>query len=236
MDERRSLPRKRGTRRDSARRDAELYRLESLLWKVGLRRVAGTDEVGVGPLAGAVVAAAVIFPPGVVVSELADSKQLSAGVRERLAAEIRQRAVVGIGAAEVDEIDRLNIYQARLMAIRRAVESLPEVPEFVLVDGREVPGLPHPQSAYVRGDSFVASIAAASIIAKVHRDEYMRELDGRFPGYGFGHNMGYGTREHIEALQRYGPSPVHRRSFRPVAMPTQDSLFAAGVGSDSRIR
>jgi len=203
-----------------------MYLLETLLWKVGFQRVAGADEAGVGPLAGAVVAAAVIFPPGVKVEDLADSKRLSAPVRERLSAEIKRSAAVGIGVVDVEEIDRINIYQARMRALRQAVEELPRPPEFVLVDGREIPGLAHPQAAYVKGDSFVASIAAASIVAKVHRDAYMRELDSRYPVYGFARNMGYGTREHLDALRRFGPSPVHRRSFRPIAAAT-DTLFPA---------
>jgi ribonuclease HII len=202
-----------------------LFFLEDLLWKVGLRRVAGVDEVGVGPLAGPVVAAAVVFPRGTTRADLADSKRLSPVVRERLAVEIRRSAAVGIGVVDVEEIDRVNIYQARMKALRLAVEELSEPPEFVLVDGRPIPGLLFPQNAYVKGDSFVASIAAASIVAKVHRDSSMHELHNRYPVYGFARNMGYGTREHLEALRRFGPSPVHRRSFRPVA-PTADTLFS----------
>jgi len=203
------------------------YLLETLLWKVGLQRVAGADEVGVGPLAGAVVAAAVVFPPGVEVADLADSKRLSPAVRERLAAEVRRCATVGVAMVDVEEIDRINIYQARMKALRRAVEELPKPPHFVLVDGREIPGLGYPQAAYVKGDSFVASIAAASIVAKVYRDAYMRELDSRYPVYGFARNMGYGTREHLDALRHFGPSPVHRRSFRPVAATeAAESLFS----------
>ena len=117
---------------------------------------------------------------------------------------------------EPDEIDRLNIYRAGLTACRRAVEALPLVPGFVLVDGREIPDLPMPQSAYPKGDSFVCSIAAASIVAKVYRDALMRALDGRYPGYGFARHMGYSTRAHFAAIRELGPSPVHRRSFAPV--------------------
>ena len=201
------------------------YMLESLLWKVGLDRVAGADEVGVGPLAGAVVAAAVIFSPGVTVDGLADSKRLSPAAREQLDVEIRARGEVGVGVVEVEEIDRINIYQARMEALRRAVGELAAPIDCVLVDGREIPYLRYKQSAYVKGDTFVASIAAASIVAKVHRDAYMRELDSRYPAYGFARNMGYGTRAHIDALRRFGPSPVHRRSFRPQAL-LQSPLFA----------
>lgn len=213
----------------ATRRGGAGYLLESLLWKVGLLRVAGVDEVGVGPLAGAVVGAAVVFPPGVMVDGLADSKRLSAPVRERLDAEIRKQAEVGIGVVEVAEIDRINIYQARMEALRRAVGKLALPPQILLVDGREIPNLPYKQSAYVKGDAFVASIAAASIVAKVYRDAYMRELDGCYPAYGFAHNMGYGTQAHIEALRRFGPSPVHRRSFRPQAL-LQESLFSSDRG------
>ena len=191
--------------------------LETLLWRVGIRHVAGVDEVGMGPLAGPVVAAAVVFPPGTHLDGVADSKVLTAAQRERLDVEIRRRAVgVGLGVVEPDEIDRLNIYRAGLAACRRAVEALPLVPGFVLVDGREIPDLPMPQSAYPKGDAFVCSIAAASIVAKVHRDAIMRALDGRYPGYGFARHMGYSTRAHFAAIRTLGPSPVHRRSFAPV--------------------
>jgi len=191
--------------------------LETLLWRVGLKHVAGADEVGMGPIAGPVIAAAVVMPPGSYVDGVADSKVLTAAARERLAEEIHRRALtVGIGVVEPEEIDRLNIYQAGLCALRRAVEALAVVPEFVLVDGREIPGLAMPQSAYPKGDSFVCSIAAASIVAKVYRDALMRALDGRYPGYGFARHMGYSTRAHFAAIRTLGPSPVHRRSFAPV--------------------
>ena len=191
--------------------------LETLLWRVGIRRVAGVDEVGMGPLAGPVVAAAVVLPPELRLEGVADSKALLPAVRERLEREIRRCALaVGIGLVEPDEIDRINIYQAGLTACRRAIAALGVVPEFVLVDGREIPDLPMPQSAYPKGDAFVCSIAAASIVAKVHRDALMRELDGRYPGYGFAKHMGYSTRAHFAAIRSLGPSPIHRRSFAPV--------------------
>jgi ribonuclease HII len=202
--------------------------LEDLLWRTGLARVAGADEVGVGPLAGPVVAAAVVFPRGVRVDGLGDSKLLAPAVRERLAVEIRASAAVGIGAVEPEEIDRINVFQARMKALRLAVAALPAPAEFVLVDGREVPGLECAQTAYVKGDTFVASIAAASIIAKVHRDAHMRALEGLYPGYGFAHNMGYGTAEHLAALARLGASPAHRRSFRPVEPRVEALLFPPG--------
>ena len=192
--------------------------LERLLWRVGVRHVAGVDEVGMGPLAGPVVAAAVVLPVETHIDGVADSKVLTAAVRELLAAEIRRRALaVGVAVVEPEEIDRVNIYQAGLRAMRRAVEQLsPLVPGFVLVDGREIPGLGVPQSAYPKGDAFVTSIAAASIVAKCHRDALMRELDARYPAYGFGRHMCYATRSHLAALRAHGPSPVHRRSFAPV--------------------
>jgi len=193
--------------------------LERLLWRVGIRHVAGVDEVGMGPLAGPIVAAAVVLPPETHVDGVADSKVLTAKQRERLADEIRARALaIGIAVVAVDEIDRVNVYQAGLRALRRAVEALaPVVPGYVLVDGREIPGLPTPQSAYPKGDAFVASIAAASIVAKVHRDALMRALDGEHPGYGFAQHMGYATPAHLRALRALGPCSVHRRSFAPVS-------------------
>jgi ribonuclease HII len=191
--------------------------LETLLWRVGVRHVAGVDEVGMGTLAGPVVAAAVVFPAGTRLDGVADSKVLTAAARERLDIEIRRRALaVGVALVEPDEIDRVNIYQAGLTACRRAVEALGLEPGFVLVDGREIPGLRMPQSAYPKGDGFVCSIAAASIVAKVHRDALMRALDGDFPGYGFARHMGYSTRAHLAAIRTLGPSSVHRRSFAPV--------------------
>lgn len=191
--------------------------LETLLWRVGIAHVAGVDEVGMGPLAGPVVAAAVVLPPGTCLDGVADSKALPAAVRERLDVEIRRRALaIALGVVEADEIDRINIYQAGLTACRRAVQGLGVVPGFVLVDGREIPGLSMPQSAYPKGDAFVCSIAAASIVAKVHRDGLMRALDARYPGYGFAQHMGYSTRAHFAAIRTLGPSPVHRRSFAPV--------------------
>lgn len=171
-----------------------------------------------GPLAGPVVAAAVVLPPESPLDDVADSKVLTPNARERLAEAVHRRAVaVGVGIVEVEEIDRLNIYQAGLSAMRRALEALrPLVPGFVLVDGREIPGIDLPQSAYPKGDTFVCSIAAASIVAKVHRDALMRALDARYPAYGFGRHMGYATRAHLDAVRTHGPSPVHRRSFAPV--------------------
>jgi len=202
-------------------------RLGSMLWRrnelhaAGARRVAGVDEVGMGPLAGPVVAAAVVLPDRVEGAEwydLFDSKKVARPVRERLAALVRRRArALAIGEVWPDEIDRLRIHRAGHEAMRRAVDGLGCRPDHLLVDGRRLPGIDCAQTPIVGGDALDASIAAASIVAKVHRDAIMRELDGRHVGYGFSRHMGYGTPEHLEALQRLGPSPVHRRSFAPVA-------------------
>jgi ribonuclease HII len=207
------------------RRTTAAAHLETLLWRVGIRHVAGVDEVGMGPLAGPVVAAAVILPENVSIDGVADSKTLTARDRAALDTEIRARALaIGLSVVDADEIDRLNIYQAGLLACRRAVQALSPVPGYVLVDGREIPGLPMPQSAYPKGDGFVCSIAAASIVAKVHRDGLMRRLDETHPGYGFGKHMGYATPAHLRALRELGPSPIHRRSFAPLADEAQLSL------------
>lgn len=201
-----------------ARRLAGLFALRRSLRAAGVRFVAGVDEVGVGPLAGPVVAAAVILPDDANLPGLDDSKRLDARTRERLATSIQAQAVaVGVGAVEPAEIDRLNIYRAALQAMARAVAALGQVPEHVLVDARTIPGIPMRQTGIVHGDARDASIAAASIVAKVHRDALMRRLDGVYPGYGFARNVGYPTPAHLEALRRLGPSTIHRRSFAPVA-------------------
>jgi ribonuclease HII len=168
-------------------------------------------------LAGPVVAAAVVLPRKVDLPGLNDSKKLSADARERLSASIRQQAVA-FSVAEVDpaDIDRLNIYHAGLEAMYRAVVGLDPEPGHVLVDARTVPRISQDQTALVGGDAIDGSIAAASILAKVHRDQLMRAFDLRYPGYGLGRHMGYPTPEHLRALQRLGPSPIHRRSFAPV--------------------
>jgi len=194
------------------------FHVERLLWQLGRACVAGIDEVGMGPLAGPVVAAAVVFPADVALDGLADSKVLTRRRRERLAAHVFERARgVGVGVVEVPEVDRLNVYRAGQEAMRRALAALaPLVPDYLLVDGREVPRLGIPQSAYPKGDAFVASIAAASIVAKVHRDAIMCDLGRTYPAYGFERHMGYATAAHLKALRTHGPSPVHRRSFAPV--------------------
>jgi ribonuclease HII len=181
------------------------------------RWVAGVDEAGRGPLAGPVVAAAVILDPAHPIAGLADSKALSPRRRERLAAEIRACALAwGVGRAEVAEIDQLNILQATLLAMRRAVAALDPAPDHVLVDGNRCPAFACAAEAVIGGDRSVAAISAASIVAKVHRDALMVELDQAFPAYGFAVHKGYPTAEHLRALQAWGPCPAHRRSFAPV--------------------
>ncbi|HSN34104.1 MAG TPA: ribonuclease HII [Ideonella sp.] len=179
--------------------------------------VAGVDEVGRGPLAGPVVAAAVILDPARRIRGLADSKTLSAARREALAAEIHGKALcVAIGSASVEEIDALNILQATLLAMRRAVESLRLTPVKVLVDGNQLPVLAVRAECVVGGDARVKAISAASIVAKVHRDALCLQLDALHPQYGFAQHKGYASPEHLAALRRHGASPVHRRSFAPV--------------------
>ena len=196
------------------RRLEDLCSHERLLQQVGVTPVAGVDEAGMGPLAGPVVAAAVIMPVDALIDGLDDSKALRRQERERLDEEIRRRAIaVGVAAVDVADIDSLNIYHAGLRAMHLAVANLGIPPRHLLVDARTIPGLGIPQMAFVKGDARVYSIAAASVIAKVHRDRIMTELDERYPGYGFARHCGYATAEHRDALRRLGPCPVHRRSF-----------------------
>jgi ribonuclease HII len=179
--------------------------------------VAGVDEVGRGPLAGPVVAAAVILDPARPIAGLKDSKQLSERKREALAGEIRNAALAwALGRAEVEEIDSINILQASLLAMQRAVVALSLVPELVVVDGNQCPRFTCPAQAIVKGDSLVPAISAASILAKVSRDREMQELDARYPGYGLAQHKGYPSKAHLAALQALGASPVHRRSYAPV--------------------
>jgi ribonuclease HII len=179
--------------------------------------IAGVDEVGRGPLAGPVVAAAVILDPQRPIAGLADSKTLTERQRERLAAQIRQAALAwALGRAEVAEIDRINILQASLLAMQRAVQALPLSPHKVLVDGNRLPRLDCPAEAIIGGDRKVTQISAASIIAKVARDREMVALDKLHPGYGLARHKGYPTKQHLEALCCLGVTPIHRRTFRPV--------------------
>ncbi|MBV1881354.1 MAG: ribonuclease HII [Pseudomonadales bacterium] len=179
--------------------------------------VVGVDEVGRGPLAGAVVAAAVILDPNNIIEGLADSKKLSEKKRESLSEEIKLKATAwALGRAEVEEIDEINILQASLLAMQRAVNALPIKPEFALIDGNRCPPLDCPAEPVVKGDSRVPAISAASIIAKVSRDNEMKTLDQQYPGYGLAKHKGYPTKAHLQALRELGVSEIHRRSYAPV--------------------
>jgi len=194
----------------------------------GFKCVAGLDEVGRGPLAGPVVAAAVVLPRGFKHSDIKDSKMLTAEQRERLLPMIRESALCwGVGVVEVEEIDRINILQASLLAMVKAFRALRPVPDCLLIDGNQkIPAEFFPmnpvfqqlpfQRTIIKGDQLCVSIAAASILAKVARDTMMVELDKTYPDYGFAHHKGYSCITHMEALRRFGPSPIHRRSFKPV--------------------
>ncbi len=188
--------------------------------------ICGVDEAGRGPLAGSVVAAAVILDPANPIAGLADSKKLSAARREKLAHEIRTHALAwAIGEASAAEIDEINILQATFLAMRRAVAGLSVTPSHALIDGNRIPpGLLCPAEAIIKGDAKEPAISAASILAKTHRDAQLLELDVMFPQYGFSRHMGYPTAAHLQALQQYGPSPVHRRSFAPVAQSVLNGL------------
>ena len=193
------------------------YSFETAWHARGITQVAGVDEVGRGPLAGPVVAAAVILDPVRLPAGLNDSKQVSAKNRAILAAELPKIATVSIAEASVKEIDALNIRQATFLAMRRAVEGLAIAPEALLIDGRDIPpGLPCHAEAIVKGDGRSLSIAAASIVAKEARDALMRQLDAENPGYGWAQNAGYPTKAHRDALLSLGVTPHHRRSFKPV--------------------
>jgi ribonuclease HII len=184
--------------------------------------ICGIDEAGRGPWAGPVVAAAVILPRKGRPKGLADSKQLSAETREELAAAIRACTMVGVGLASPEEIDRLNILQATYLAMRRALEALPQAPVAALIDGNSAPqNMPCPVETIIDGDAHVACISAASIIAKVERDRMMSELCQRYPGYAFAKHKGYGTPEHQRALAELGPCAIHRMSFKPVSASLQ---------------
>ena len=182
------------------------------------RWIAGTDEVGRGPLAGEVVAAAVILDPATPIPGLNDSKKLSDRQRQQLVILIKERALaLAIGRSSVIEIDSLNILQASLLAMRRAVEALPLRPQLVYVDGNHLPDWRYKSKAIVRGDAKIPAIAAASVLAKVTRDREMEALDSLYPGYGLAKHKGYPTKQHLEALAKLGPSPIHRKSFAPVS-------------------
>jgi len=199
------------------------WRLENAARRGGATRIAGLDEVGRGPMFGPVVAAAVILPDGWRLRGLTDSKQLSEEDRIRFAGAIRGKALAwAIAAVDVETIDRINIRRASLLAMRMAVEQLataPDylLPDFLLIDGCDTIDWPCPQQSVVQGDGRSVSIAAASVLAKVFRDQLMVELDTVYPGYGLARHKGYCVAEHLEALRRLGPTPLHRKSFSPVA-------------------
>jgi ribonuclease HII len=201
-------------------------RYERQLWRAGARVVAGVDEAGVGPMAGPVVAAAVIFEQELFIRGVNDSKQLPPERRETLFARINQKALaIGVGVASPGEIDQLNIFWATMAASERALRALATVPDHVLVDGRRIPELKLPQTRIVGGDRKSFCIAAASIIAKVTRDRMMVEYDAHYPEYGFARHKGYCTADHFAALERLGPTEIHRRSFAPVSEAAQRRLF-----------
>ncbi|HZZ60494.1 MAG TPA: ribonuclease HII [Roseiarcus sp.] len=212
-----AVARRRAGNRSEGQRLRKLLQFETALWAEGVLHVAGVDEAGMSPLAGPVAAAAVIFAPGSRIPGVDDSKKLDAATRDKLAVEIKARAVAwSVAFAEVDEIDRINIYWAGLLAMRRAVEGLFPAPQHILIDARRLRELATPQQAIVNGDGKSLTIAAASILAKTARDALMRKLDAEHPGYGFSQHKGYPVREHVAALARLGASPIHRRSFAPV--------------------
>ncbi|MDD2403653.1 MAG: ribonuclease HII [Victivallaceae bacterium] len=211
--------------------DDKLLAHERNFWDGGFSFVGGTDEAGRGPLAGPVVAAAVVFPRSARIPKVNDSKKLTEAQRNELFAAILEVPGIQWSVAELtaEDIDRMNILQASREAMRRAVKMIKKI-DYLLIDGLPVPGFDLPNSALVKGDASSASIAAASILAKVHRDKLMKKFDAEFPGYGFENNKGYGTKEHMAALRYLGVCRIHRRSFAPVRniiepMPQHPELF-----------
>ncbi len=228
-----AVTKRRRKNRAEGQRLRRMLRREQALWSDGIARIAGVDEVGMSPLAGPVVAAAVVLPPGYRLAGVDDSKKVDRESRERLAAILRRDALAfGIGSVSPEEIDRINIYHAGLLAMRRAVEQIDPPPEHLLIDARRLRDVRIPQTSIIRGDAESISIAAASIVAKVHRDAWMVELDREHPGYGFARHKGYPVPEHYAALERLGATEIHRRSFAPVRralglVPEQEELFEA---------
>lgn len=228
-----AVEKRRREHRAEGQRLRHMLRYEQALWTEGVQRIAGVDEAGMSPLAGPVVAAAVILPVNAKIPEVDDSKKLDAATRERLAPLIKERAICwGVGVVTPSEIDEINIYRAGLLAMRRAVEALAPCPEALLIDARRLKELPIRQEAIIKGDTKSLSIAAASILAKTTRDATMAAYDAQFPGYGFARHKGYPVKEHYEALERLGACEIHRRSFAPVRKvlglePLQGDLFAA---------
>ncbi len=224
-----AVERRRRANRAEGQRLRHMLRFEQALWQAGIERVAGVDEAGMSPLAGPVAAAAVIVPVGFRLPHLDDSKKVDPATRERLAPEIKRRCVSwSVAFVEPDEIDRLNIYWAGLLAMRRAVEGLATRPEHLLIDARRIKEIDLPQERIVHGDEQSLAIAAASILAKTARDERMVRLDAEYPGYGFARHKGYPVREHLAALERLGACAVHRRSFGPVKLALEAGSATTG--------
>ncbi len=227
--------------RAEGQRLRNLLRFEVELWDAGKQWVAGVDEAGMAPLAGPVVAGAVILPKGYKLKGLDDSKKiLDEEKREELAVQIKKDAICwAYGRAEVEEIDTINIYHAGLLAMRRACEGLSCKPDFVLVDARTIPSCDIPQKGIIHGDALSLSIAAASIIAKTTRDALMAKMDDQYPGYCFAEHKGYPTPKHCKLLKELGATPIHRRSFAPVREalgldPVQTELFAPEAATPRR--
>ncbi|MDQ3035127.1 MAG: ribonuclease HII [Myxococcota bacterium] len=231
-----AIDRRRRANRAEGQRLRHMLRFEQELWATGLTRIAGVDEAGMSPLAGPVVAGAVILPVGFRLAGVDDSKKLDARERERLAPVIKESAIAwGVGIVTPEEIDRLNIYWAGILALRRAVEALSVVPEHLLIDARKLKDVAIPQRSIVHGDALSLSIAAASIIAKTTRDAIMQRYDVEHPGFGFAKHKGYPVAEHVAAIARLGVCEIHRRSFGPVRRalglePVQTELFATEAG------
>jgi len=213
-----SLKKRQADNRAEGQRLRHMLKFETELWAEGFVHIAGVDEAGMGPCAGPVCAGAAILPKGYKLKGLDDSKKiLDEEKREELAEAVKRDAIAwAIGWAQVPEIDEINIYQAGLLAMRRAVEGLTQAPDYVLVDARKIPGLAQPQRGIIKGDAQSLSIAAGAILAKTTRDRLMNELDAKHPGYGFASHKGYPTPVHLEAMQRLGVLEFHRRSFAPV--------------------
>jgi len=212
-----AVARRRRDNRSEGQRLRSMLRYENALWTGGVARIAGVDEAGMSPLAGPVAAAAVILPPGMRIPEVDDSKRLDVEQRNRLAPIIRQKAIAwAVAFAEVEEIDRINIYWAGIAAMRRAVQALAPAAEHLLIDARRLREVDLPQLSIIGGDGKSLSIAAASILAKTARDARMAELDAEYPGYGFAKHKGYPVKAHFSALARLGACSVHRRSFAAV--------------------
>jgi ribonuclease HII len=227
-----ALKKKQADNRAEGQRLRHMLKFETELWEQGHVHVAGVDEAGMGPLCGPVCAGAAILPRGYKLKGLDDSKKiLDEAFREELAETIKRDAVCwSIAWAQVEEIDSINIYQAGLLALRRAVDGLSQQPDYVLVDARKIPGLVPPQRGIIKGDSLSLSIAAGAILAKTSRDLFMAELDAKHPGYGFASHKGYSTPEHLAAMEKLGAIDQHRRSFAPVRKvlgldPVQEELF-----------